>query len=205
MKNFMKFTAVLASVLLLSQAVAAERKVVIPPDSAKKKLMRIVTVSAEGADFADPVAAVNSITDASESNPYLVSIGPGVYTLPGTLVMKPFVTIVGAGREATTLTGAISTFSYDASSALVAGADNATLLDLTIANTGGGSVAIGLYNDGASPVLQDVTVTATGGRFNYGVYNEYSSSPEMIDVSAKGTGGNYNYGVFNSSAPRKRE
>ncbi|MDW7771372.1 MAG: hypothetical protein SCH71_00620 [Desulfobulbaceae bacterium] len=174
--------------------------VVIPIDSAKKKLVEVVAVSTEGSEFTDPVAAVSSITDADAANPYLVLIGPGIYTLTRTLVMKPFVTIAGSGRDVTTLTGAISTVAYDASSALVSGADNATLRDLTIENTGGGAVSIALYNNGCSPVLQDVTLSASGGSYNYGVYN-VSSSPTMTEVTPLAVGGAYNYGVFNSSPP----
>ncbi|MHB8808613.1 MAG: hypothetical protein ACYC9M_01180, partial [Desulfobulbaceae bacterium] len=176
MKNFMRSGVVLVSILFLSHGLAADRVVVAPLDAVKKKLMHVVSVSARDGDFTDPVAAVNSIADATAANLYLVLIDPGVYTLTRTLVMKPFVTISGSGREATTLTGAISTFSYDASSAIISGTDNGVLCDLAVENTGGGGVSIALYNNGTSPVIRNVTATATGGTFNYGVYNEYSSA-----------------------------
>jgi pectin methylesterase-like acyl-CoA thioesterase len=194
--------AVFAVILFVSSAAGAERVVLAHPEPAKKELAHIITVAAEGGDFTDPVAAVDSIADADVDNPYLVMIGPGEYTLIRTLVMKPFVTISGADQEATILTGAISTFSYDAASAVVAGADNATLLDLTVRNTGGSGVAIAIYNDTGSPVIQNVIAAASGARFNYGVYNEYGVSPVMTDVTATASGGMYNYGVFNSSPPR---
>lgn len=198
MKNFMQCIAVLVAILFSSQASAAD-KVVVPPDSAKKTLLTVVTVAAGDADFTNPVAAVNSITDASAAKPYLVLIDAGVYTLTQTLIMKPFVHIAGAGKDATTLTGEISTVSYDASSALVSGADNAALSDLTIKNTGGGAIAIGIYNNNSSPTIQDVIVNVSGGRHNYGVYNEYPSAPNMIDVTATASGGTYKYDVYNSS------
>ncbi len=201
MKKFMRLIVVWAGILFIAQAFAAEKVVVMPPGLAKKQLMNVIRVSAEGGDYTDPVAAVNSINDAAAAKPYLVLIEPGVYTLTRTLVMKPFVAIAGSGRDSTTLTGAISTTSYDAISAIVSGADNATLLDLTIENTGGGGVSIAVFNNGTSPVIQNVAVTASGGRFSYGVYNEYPSSPTMTDVTAKASGGSYNYGVFNSSSP----
>lgn len=204
MKNIMGCVAVSAVIVLVSTAAAAERVVLAPPEPAKKELAQIIAVTVEGGDFSDPVAAVDSIGDAAADNPYLVMIGPGEYTLSRTLVMKPYVTVSGAGQEATVLTGAISTFSYDAASAVVKGADNAILLDLTVRNTGGSGVAIAIYNDIGSPVIQDVTAIASGARFNYGVYNEYVASPVMTDVNASATGGMYNYGVFNSSAPREK-
>lgn len=201
-RNFMQFVGVLLGIMFLSNAVAAEKEVVIPADSAKKKLVNVVRVSsAGGGDFSDPLAAVDSITDAAAGNQYLVEIGPGVYTLTGTLVMKPYVTIAGAGSDATTLTGAVSTLAYDASSAVVSGADNATLRDLTVTNTGGGAVSIVLYNENSSPVIENAILTATGGRYNYAVYN-VSSEPTMTEVTATASGGLYNYDVLNASPPR---
>lgn len=199
-KNFMQFVGVLLGIILLSNAVAADKEVVIPSDTAKKKVINVIRVSASGGDFTDPLAALDSINDAAVANPYVVDIGPGVYTLTRTLIMKPFVTIAGAGSDATTLTGAISTTAYNESSAIVSGADNATLRDLTIANTGGSAVSIVLYNDSSSPVLQNVTLAASGGRYNYSVYN-ISSEPTMTDVIATASGGMYNYDVFNASPP----
>jgi len=202
MKKFMICMAFPMSILfLVSLPVAAERAVLAPLDAVKKELVRIVTVAPEGGDFDDPVAAVDSITDAGADNPYLVMIGSGEYTLTRTLIMKPFVTISGSGSETTILSGAISTFSYDGASAVVTGADNGTLRDLTVRNTGGSGVAIAIYNNGVSPVIQNVAATASGARFNYGVYNEYGSSPVMTDVTATATGGSYHYDVFNSTSP----
>ena len=52
-----------------------------------RKLKNVDTVAKANGDFTDPVAAVNSITDASATNPYLVVICPGVYTITQTLMM----------------------------------------------------------------------------------------------------------------------
>jgi len=198
-KNIMQCIVVLVGILFVSIAVASDKVVVIPLSSAKK-LMNVVTVSAKGGDFTSPVAAINSITDAAADNPYLVFIGPGVYTLTQTLFMKPFVTITGSGQEATILTGAISTGANDASSALVSGADNAILRDLTVENNGGSTYSIALFNSGSSPIIQDITISASGGTIvNYGVRN-FSSSPVMTDVTATAFGGNTSYGVYNSSS-----
>ncbi len=89
-------------------AQAADKVVVIPLFGHGKPLKNIVTVAKANGKFTDPVAAVNSITDASYDNPYLVVIGPGVYTLTHTLVMKPWVDITGSGENVTRLVGAIS-------------------------------------------------------------------------------------------------
>ena len=62
----------------------------------------VVIVSTSGGDFTGVQAALDSITDASATNPYLIRIGPGVYE--GKVVMKPFVDIEGSGTGITTLT-----------------------------------------------------------------------------------------------------
>ena len=111
MNTCIQFMTALFS-LLLPLPAAAETSELFVPLGATDKSARIVTVSPEGGDFTDPLAALASINDASADNPYLVLIGPGVYTVTDTLAMKPFVDIAGAGREATKLTGAISCLLY---------------------------------------------------------------------------------------------
>jgi hypothetical protein len=218
-----QLVAFFAGILSFSQAVAADKVLDIPVDSAKQQ-MNVVTVSARGGDFSDPVAAVHSITNATAANPYLVLISHGEYTLARTLKMKPYVTVAGSGRDSTILTGAISSDANqaDATSALVAGADNTTLSDLTIENTGGRLYSVALYNRDCSPIIHNVTAiasggtsfgvfnfssspkmtgvkaTASGGKSSRGVYNHANSSPTMTDVTAIASGGKYNYGVYNS-------
>ncbi|MFH2123830.1 MAG: hypothetical protein ABIJ50_10165 [Pseudomonadota bacterium] len=171
----------------------------IGPDGANAmELHNLVTVSATGGDFTTPTAALASITDASDINPYLVYIGPGVYTLTATLAMKAYVTIAGAGQGATILTGDESL----SDSAIVTGADNATLRNLTITNTniGGNFSSRAIYNSSSSPTMTNVTATASGGTSNYGVFNALSSSPAMANVIATASGGSSNYGVYNDSS-----
>ena len=55
----------------------------------------VVVVARSGGDHTSVQAAIDSITDAGPDNPYLVWIGPGVYS--GTLTMKPHVHVQGAG------------------------------------------------------------------------------------------------------------
>ena len=80
----------------------------VSPWLMNKPLKNVITVAKANGKFTDPVAAVNSITDASATNPYLVVIGPGVYTVTSPVVMKPYVDIAGSGENVTKITGAIS-------------------------------------------------------------------------------------------------
>ncbi len=164
------------------------------------ELQNVVTVSPSGADFTDPVAAVNAITDAGPDNPYLVFIGPGVYTLSKALIMKSYVSIKGAGEQATKLIGAISSDYFDiesyALSTVLVGVDNASLSDLTIKNTGGATYSIALLNLYSSSSINFVTAIASGGEANYGVYNSVGS-PTLTNVTATASRGTSSSGVFN--------
>lgn len=182
--------------LTASTAVCADKVVVIPLFSAKK-LGNVVTVAKSGGDFTDPVAAVNSISTASASNPYLIFIGPGVYTLNSGLIMKEYISVMGSGIDVTTIKGSISTKVDDSTSAIVSGADNATLSLLSVENLGGDDFSLGIYNSSSSFTISQVSTHGSGGTIvNVGVFND-SSSSTMLNVTANASGGNSNYGVLN--------
>ena len=170
------------------------------PVAMNRPLKNVITVAKGNGKFTDPVAAVNSITDASANNPYLVVIAPGVYTITQTLAMKPYVDIAGSGENVTKITGAISI--------IVSGADNCALSSLTVENTGGGTASIALSNNNpfptprAYPRITNVTATASGGTNNYGVFNSTSGplSFPMTNVTAEASGYQRSYGVFNWGA-----
>jgi hypothetical protein len=200
---------------------------ITPALSGNRPLKNVITVAKANGRFTDPVAAMNSITDASPDNPYLVVIGPGVYTVTSPVVMKPHVDIVGSGENVTKIKGGLSTGDI-ATSAIIRGANYSTLSSLTAENTGGGSsysIALvnsnasprvsnvtasasgggltsdGVHNSSSSPVMNNVTATASGARSNHGIYNNHSY-PTMTNVTATASGGTYNYGVDNFySAP----
>jgi hypothetical protein len=168
------------------------------------KLKNVITVSAQYADFTNPIDAINSIPTTgpnapSATNPYVIEIGPGIYDLGSNqLVMREWVNIKGTGGgEATVITGAVSTGSL-ATSAMVVGASNAELTDLTIINTGGNNESVAIYNDGASPRIESITATATGGtNVNYGLYNTNNAAPVLNNVTLTVSGGNSNFGIGN--------
>ncbi len=164
------------------------------------KLKNEITVSAAGGDFTNPRDAVNSITDASAANPYVVRIGPGVYELGATrLIMKAFVDIVGAGQERTIIKG----FGSSGLEGVIQGANNAALKDLTVNNIGGVQNSIAIYNVSAAPRIERVTTNVSGGASVWSIYNSATSSPIMTQVSVNASGGTNTVGVYNinSSSP----
>ena len=170
------------------------------------KLKNVITVSAQYADFTNPIDAINSIPttgpDApSATNPYVIQIGPGTYNLSSNLVMREWVDIKGTdNREATILTGAVGSGGFTLP-AVVLGANNAELTDLTIMSTGGSTNSWAIYNNGASPKIRRVIATATGGStINIGIFNDNSAAPLISNVNLSASGGVTNQGIYNNSA-----
>ncbi|HHD62954.1 MAG TPA: hypothetical protein ENK96_01020 [Desulfobulbaceae bacterium] len=201
----MIFTVVL---ILSSTPVSAEKVVVVPLFSAKK-LGNVVTVAKSGGKFTDPVAAVNSITDASASNPYLVVIGPGQYTLTSALVIRDGVFVAGSGIDATALRGNISSGSVDASSAIVViSGTTCSLSDLSIFNDGGGYYSFALYSNSNSNKsrVNNVKCFAVNGSNNRGVFFDsttpgYTTILTNVTSYAWASGTAYAYGLYISGAP----
>jgi pectin methylesterase-like acyl-CoA thioesterase len=157
----------------------------------------VVVVAQSGGQYTSITSALNSITDNSSTNRYLITVGLGTYT--ETVTMKQYVDIEGSGEQNTKIT---FTGTAVFSTGTVVGANNAELRSLTVANTGGNTYATAIYNSSAAPSLLQVTATASGGtNSNYGVVNNSSSSPIMTNVTATASGASFNnVGVYNSSS-----
>ena len=70
----------------------------------------VIIVAPTGGDFTSPVAALASITNASESNPYMVKLMPGTYNIGGdSVIMKSHVVLEGSGEMITFIGGTVST------------------------------------------------------------------------------------------------
>lgn len=150
-------------------------------------LGNVVQVAKTG-PFTDPIEAMESITDASKHNPYLLRIAPGWYYLNRTLQMKPWVDIEGSGREQTTLWGRGHLYDPGMSTGLVQGANHAEIRNLTIKNEnassasycpGGSCIRVAtLYNLNVSPTITDVRIYAVGDNL-VGLYNQGTASPRI--------------------------
>jgi len=102
----------------------------------REKFANVVVVAESGGDFTSIQDAIDSITDASADNPYLVWVAPGTYTeKSGAIRMKPYVHIQGAGQDATIIAGSSVSRTLILTSYV-------TLRDLTVQNPcGPGSTA----------------------------------------------------------------
>lgn len=61
----------------------------------------VITVATSGGDFDDLAAALDSITDAGPSNPYLILVGPGEFVILDRIDFQDWVDVRGAGPGVT--------------------------------------------------------------------------------------------------------
>ncbi len=128
----------------------------------RKKYSNVVVVAKSGGDFTDPIAAVNSITDASASNPYLVKVMPGVYDLgTASLQMKSYVDLEGSGPDNTVITSSNINVSSDVCTiGTVMMADNSSILHVKVVNMP--AEQEGSFKMAAAIVFNDVLAIAEG-------------------------------------------
>jgi len=158
----------------------------------------------------DPVAggtallnAVAGITDASQSNPWLVKVEPGVFDLDGAnLAMKPWVDIEGSGEDMTRITSAAGcdqTACSNNCGGTVRGADNSELRWLTVENTGGLACSYAVYLDSVSTRFTHLTLLASGATdwpaAATGLYATGTCAPVVRNVVARAEGARWGFGL----------
>jgi hypothetical protein len=208
MKVLVKIVCVFGS-LIISGVVLAQTKVVVIPlmGGGAENLKNVITVSKENGDFTNPIDAINSIPITGDDAPsffnsYLIVIGPGYYNLSeNQLVMRQWVNIAGSGQNSTVIKGTANSLEAESSAAVVVGASNANLTDMTIQNFATGQRSIVIFNDAASPRIERVTARASGRGANYSIYNANNSHPAITNVEAiNTTPAVLNYGIYNISS-----
>ena len=94
-----------------------------------------ITVSTDGGDFRNLSTAINSIQNANEFNRYVIIVKTGIYTEPDDtfIEMKPYVNIIGSGRD-TTIINFNRTGSNPNSSCAILLSSNIEISDITFNN-----------------------------------------------------------------------
>ncbi len=165
MKNF-TLVLILAAALITSFSLPAHNSVVVVPlggDDAQS-MANVVRVAKSGGDFTSVVAALNSVQNATETNPFLIFIGPGDYNL-GTqsLSIPSFVNIVGSGPEITRLKGTVGSATDPVQEGLLIVAGTNRLSGFSLENADSLVSSAGIVNDGGNLVLDDMTVLVSNG------------------------------------------
>jgi hypothetical protein len=142
----------------------------------------VVVVAKSGGDFTTINAALESITDNGEFSRYLVWVAPGTYS--ETVVMKPYVSIQGAGAGATVLFSMAGSETFPPPATVVL-TEYVTLRDVAVVVTGTGryKIAIAVMDVAADTAeVSEVRVQAFGDEFVYGIFNDHAA-PVIRDVS----------------------
>ncbi len=181
-------------------------------------LANVVWVATSGGDFTSLSAALASITDSSETNPYVIKIAPGIYTETAQVVLKNYVDVEGSGQDVTTITcecGVNGQGSTGAATLLAGepGVDNITaeIRHLTVKNTGPTAVidenpqvvGIASANSSGSFSLSHVTVIAQGDgtQFSAAGVVVVQSGARLDHVTATASGARLVNGIYSLSAP----
>lgn len=123
---------------------------------------------------------------ATASNPVIVSVLPGTYTVTTPITMRPYVDVVGSGRESTKITA-------NAVLATVLGANNCTIENVWVENNNADAALLpaAILNDNTSMTITKVKATMvnpTGSPEAFGILNKGASSPVisncMVEVKA---------------------
>ena len=157
---------VLLSVLILYAGNASAGFYVIPVKTGSKNTVTISHTGSDTENGAALLAALEKITDASDSNRYLIVIEPGTYDIGSTpLQMRQYISISGWGMDETVITGSVAASTNPPDAGMVMGADNAELTRLTVRNTGVGLLVVAVYNNNVSGSFEMtcVTAAASGG------------------------------------------
>ena len=117
----------------------------------------VVVVAKSGGDFSDPISAINSISDATASKPYLIKIMPGIYDIQDSSIsLKNYIDIEGSGVNTTKIIG-------------------------------NGSIIYGLYGENTVSELRDFTIESRGIASNMTVVGGAPNKMTNIDINAKST------------------
>lgn len=159
-----------------------------PPGEPAIPMENVIWVSKSGGDFSSIEYALSTITDASETNPYLIRVGPGVFD-EGAYNAKDHVYLKGSGRGVTVMRG-------QDSFAVIRGGMNTGLSDVSIEtySVNGSSVGVELDSIGGGKVsISNIDVSASGGDDTKGlwIYDPIDLSGVTISNSSFFASGDY--------------
>jgi hypothetical protein len=178
MKGLRSICVVITSLIVLAAGVCSAGYLEIGEVTKTARTIRISPVGTDTANGLALLSALDSITDNSSSNPYLIKIEPGVYDVGSDRVeMKSYVDIEGSGRNVTIIKGS-------GVAGVVVGADSSDLRSLCIlAERAAGSGNLwGIYINEDDMRITDVSIEVKGGTDSRGIHINYLSTPVIQNV-----------------------
>jgi pectin methylesterase-like acyl-CoA thioesterase len=142
-------------------------------------------------EFSTIESALASITTASVTEPWTISVGPGVYS-ENQLVMKPYVNVQGSAIGSTIISPKV------ANQYLFIMANNTELSFLSlqgISGAGGGYSAVYCKDVGDFAQIFKVSIYD----FDVGIHNFADTTSSIVYVEYTDVNGNYSYGTINKA------
>ena len=140
----------------------------------------VIVVAKSGGDYTSVADALNSISDSSSDNRYLVKVMAGVYTETLLSSVPSYVHLQGSGPNATVITSSRSSSTPSNASATVDLLEDSQISDLTVYNTGTGTFGIAIYSAETSrDTLIDNVVGEANGSGGTGHYALYLNDSEL--------------------------
>jgi hypothetical protein len=162
----------------------------------------VITIATSGGDYDSVADALDSITDSTSGNRYLVRVMAGVFTETNLVEVKPYVHVQGSGPNATIITSARTNTTPNNSAATVDLLDNGRLSNLTVRNDSAGTFGIALYSAETSraTVVDGVVAEAigAGGTGHFAAY--WNDANATIRNSTLFAGGAVGFGTAVNAA-----
>ena len=189
----------LGMIFLLCESAAAGF-FVIP---AGKSESNIITVKTSGGDFSNPVDAMNSISNSSEENPFLILMGAGTFTLAANsqLIIKPYVHILGSGSDQTIIAGSrsSSTLNDNAGGSLILGASGTSIKGLSVNNTTDNNDTVSgvIFFQDSEASMEDIIIHQSGSTYKLHGLIAVNSTVTLSNITITlDSGTNYSYGAY---------
>jgi hypothetical protein len=176
----------------------------------------VIVVAKSGGDFTSVAAALNSITDASESNRYLVRVAPGIYDESSLIEVPGYVHLRGDGANITVVKSSRSAADAGPAASTVHLHHAGRISDIHVINEGSSNTySIGIFILDADKGITGIVArrqtvvsnviseaNGSGGTRHYGLYN-HNSDPLIQDSIFRASGasgvGSFNAAVGNYS------
>jgi hypothetical protein len=163
-----------------------------PPNFNGDGYENVIVVAKSGGDFVSVAAALNSISDASITNRYLVWVAPGIYTESALVDVPGYVHLQGSGPDITVVTSTRGGASPSNAAATVELGENGRLSDLTVINSGSGPLSLAVYSAQTSraTVVDNIVAEANGSGAGGGRYAIFlnDAAPTIKNSSFKAYG-----------------
>lgn len=175
----------------------AERSKLLIPDASsffvRNKDLKKILVSKKGGDYTTIADAIAAITDSSPTNPYIISVGPGIFTEVNPIIVPIDVSIVGSDINATIISPVNTNqhlFEMRNKSSL-----NFMTLRGVAGSIGSGKAAIHAEDSGDFVQFHKLSIYD----FDIGIYNHATTNESIMYVEYVDISGDYSFAVKNHS------